>query len=110
MLLRAPLEDPMKGYPTAINSTEWEYPRSGSVGQAHIKTDLLAPNQFMDIHVTCRTTSRGVELHGYLNGVRVSESIDTGDGLPPGAIGFVILDPDTRMDVEDVWIRGVNSD
>jgi len=110
MLLRAPLEDPMKGYPTAINSTEWEYPRSGSVGQSHIKADLLAPNQFMDILVTCRTTSRGVELHGYLNGVRVSESIDTGDGLPRGAIGFVVLDPDTRLDVEDVWIRRVDSD
>ena len=110
MLLRAPLDDPMKGYPTTINSTEWEYPRSGSVGQAHIKTDLLAPNQFMDVLVTCRTTSRGVELHGYLNGVQVSESIDTEGKLPPGAIGFVILDPDTRLDVEGVWIRRPDSD
>ena len=110
MLLRAPLDDPMKGYPTTINSTEWEYPRSGSVGTAHIRTDLLAPNQFMDVLVTCRTTSRGVELRGYLNGVLVSESIDTDNQRESGAIGFVILDPDTRLDIEGVWIRPANVD
>jgi hypothetical protein len=77
------------GYEAQVNSAYTDPVRTGSLyGLAPVLTGLIPPNTWFEQHVTCRDTDEGTHVTIRVNGVVVSDFVDTERRHASGHVAF----------------------
>ena len=91
------------------NSVSWA-PRTGSIGDAGLRTELLAPSTTFNCRITSRLGHDGVQLRIYVNGILANEWNDGFATTHNGGLGLLMHTDDTRLDIEALEIRPLRVD
>ena len=86
------------------NSVGWA-PRTGSIGDAGLRTELLAPSTTFNCRITSRLTPEGIHLRVFVNGILVNDWNNSLASKHNGGLGLLMHSSDTAMDIEKLEVR-----
>ena len=85
--------------PIFVNNSFAAHPRTGSIGDAVVRTDLLAAENRFTLEIRRRTDGDVQHIRTLVNGILVNEwSGPAGD--PGDALDIELLEPDTRIELD----------
>ena len=89
--------------PIFVNNSFAAHPRTGSIGDAVVRTDLLAAENRFTLEIRRRTDGDVQHIRTLVNGILVNEwSGPAGD--PGDALDIELLEPDTRIEARRIRV------
>ena len=95
----------IQGTEAAINNSLSWAPRTGSLGEQVVRTELLAPETNFHYRLVHRQASEGTHIQAFVNGILVNEWTRPGPPSSPRTIGLVMQQEGTELEVVDLEVR-----
>ena len=91
------------GTSVAINNSAGEHPRTGSIDDTIIRTDLLAPESPFMLRIDRRRDGDETMVRVFINGVRINEWVGPHTAAPStAALALKAVAPETLMEIEAI--------
>lgn len=95
-----------EGYEAQVNSTFQDPVKSGSLyGLANIETELIPADVWFDQHIICRDVPEGTRVTIMLNGITVTDYVDTERRHSVGHVAFQQHHQGSVVEYKDIEVR-----